>query len=182
MWRESYGTTVLTAATVVLVEGESDALAVGAAARRCGIDLAASSVEVQAMGGASNVGRFVEGLADTVRLVGLCDAGEQAQFAVALAGTGSPWFVCDRDLEDELIRALGLDRVEAIIAAEGELASLRKLQQMPYHRGGDLGDQVRRFLACRSGRKARYAPVLVEALEPGDLPAPLLGLLDRVIA
>ena len=39
---------------------------------------------------------------------------------------------------------------------------------------------LRRFLGSRSGRKARYAALLVEALEPGREPAPLAGVLARV--
>ena len=39
--------------------------------------------------------------------------------------------VCVVDLEDELIRALGVAGVEAVIAREGQLGSLRTLRRGP---------------------------------------------------
>jgi hypothetical protein len=39
---------------------------------------------------------------------------------------------------------------------------------------------LRRFIGVRSGRKARYAALLVEALEPGHVPEPLDAVLPRV--
>lgn len=180
---------------VILVEGLSDCLALEAAARRCGRNFENDRVVVVPMGGATNLGGFVARLGpsgDGIRLAGLCDGGEAAFFGrtlqragvtaradrAAMASTG--FFVCERDLEDELIRALGPRRVEAVIEEEGELGSLRKLQQMPFHRGRGLDDQLRRFMGVRSGRKCRYAPLLVDALDGADLPRPLQELLSYV--
>jgi hypothetical protein len=144
------------------------------------------------MGGITNVARFLAELAtaDGVRLAGLCDAGEERLVARGLerAGLASGpldraglaalgFFVCDRDLEDELLRALGPERVEAVIAREGELASLRNLQQMPFHRNRTTAEHLHRFLGTRSGRKQRYAPLLAGALDADELPAPLRDLL-----
>jgi hypothetical protein len=42
--------------------------------------------------------------------------------------------VCDADLEDQLTRTLGVDRLETILAAQGGLASYRILQQQSAHR------------------------------------------------
>jgi hypothetical protein len=39
---------------------------------------------------------------------------------------------------------------------------------------------LRRFVAVRSGRKARYAALLVEALDPDRVPHPLEAVLARV--
>jgi hypothetical protein len=39
---------------------------------------------------------------------------------------------------------------------------------------------LRRFIGVRSGRKARYAALLVDALDPGRVPEPLAGLLARL--
>ena len=84
------------------------------------------------------------------------------------------FFVCDADLEDELIRALGTARVEQIIAAEGELASLRTLQKQPAQRDRTLEQHLHRFMGVRSTRKYRYARLLVEALNPTRCRARLL--------
>jgi hypothetical protein len=39
---------------------------------------------------------------------------------------------------------------------------------------------MRRFLGTKKGRKIRYGRLLVEALGPGKVPAPLDGLLTSV--
>ena len=95
-----------------------------------------------------------------------------------LAGT---LFVCHRDLEDELIRALGGAAVEAVIDQAGELPSLRTLQQMPAHRDRPHGQQLHRFMGTRSARKYRYAQLLAEALPPEDVPRPLRDLVDSLV-
>ena len=65
------------------------------------------------------------------------------------------FYGCSTDLEDELIRALGTDGVEAVIDAAGEAQSLRLLAGMPAQRGWTRVAVLRRFLGSRSGRKAR---------------------------
>jgi len=160
---------------VILVEGDSDRIAVETLARRCGRDLAAEGVSVVPIGGAQAIGRFVsrhEGAA----LAGLCDAGEEAVFRRAL---GSNVFVCVADLEDELIRALGAARVEEILEAEGDLGAFRTLQKQPEWRGRPVEDQLRRWLGSGARRKLRYASLLVEALELDRVPSPLAGVLEH---
>ena len=90
------------------------------------------------------------------------------------------FFACSADLEDELIRALGVQAVEAVIEAAGEAKSLRLLAGMPAQRGWSRDAVLRRFLGVRSGRKARYAALLVDALEPGRVPDPLAALLAHL--
>jgi hypothetical protein len=90
------------------------------------------------------------------------------------------FFVCDADLEDELIRALGGAAVERVIEEQGELASLRILQSEPAHRARSQVQQLHRFLGTRSGRKIQYARLLVEALTRTDVPPPLEGLLAAI--
>jgi hypothetical protein len=51
---------------------------------------------------------------------------------------------------------------------------------MPAQRGWTRERVLRRFIGARSGRKARYAELLVDALEPGRVPDPLAALLARV--
>jgi hypothetical protein len=164
-------------ATVVLVEGGSDQLAVEALALRSGRDLAAEGVLVRPIGGAGNVATVLAGLPTGTRVLGLCDARE----AVVYRRAGSfEFFVCDADLEDELIRALGVEAVLAIVEAEGELRAFRTLQQQPAQVGRGVDQQLRRFFGTRSGRKHRYAPLLVGALGDASVPAPLRDLLLRL--
>jgi hypothetical protein len=87
------------------------------------------------------------------------------------------FFVCDADLEDELVRALGVPTVERVIAAEGELGSWRTFRDQPAQRGRATAAQLRRFLGTRSGRKARDAPLLVVGAHPDRVPLPLAGVL-----
>ena len=179
--------------TVVLVEGSSDQVALQAIAARRGRELAAEGIAVVPMGGARNIGRFLElfgprGL--NLRLAGLCDAPEEGDFRRGLerAGLGSNlrraemealgFYVCVADLEDELIRCLGAAAVEQVVEAEGELGSFRTFQQQPAWRGRPSQEQLRRFLGTHSGRKLRYARLLVDALDLTSVPRPL----DRVLA
>lgn len=134
------------------------------------------------MGGATNIGHFVRRLGPDLRLAGLYDVGEERVFRRAL-GTDLEslgFFVCDKDLEDELIRALGPDEVERVIAAQGQLGKLRTLQRQPAHRDEAIEVTLRRFMGTTSGRKLQYAKVLVEALALDRVPRPLERLLERV--
>jgi hypothetical protein len=168
---------------VVLLEGASDAAAVDALAARRGRDLAAEGVCVLPMGGAMSVGRFVRLLGPAglgLRLTGLCDDGERRYYARALAAAGAgegDFHVCTADLEDELIRALGVAAVEELIRAEGELRALQTFRSQPAQQGRPAEQQLRRFLGTKKGRKIRYGRVLVEALAPDRVPAPLGALL-----
>jgi hypothetical protein len=186
---------VITLRAVVLVEGNSDRVALHTLAQRLGRDLAAEGVDVVPMGGITNTRAFAShygprGLG--VPLTGLYDAPEEAKLrrGLAAAGVGGPlgpdglarrgFFKCSADLEDELVRALGVEAVEAVIEAAGEARSLRLLAGMPAQRGWSRAAVIRRFLGSRSGRKARYAELLVDALDPGGVPEPLAALLARI--
>jgi hypothetical protein len=178
---------------VVLVEGASDRAALEALAERRGRDLAAEGVAVVSIGGAHAIGRVLAELGPRgrgVRLAGLCDAGEEWDFRRALerAGLGTDltrddmerlgFYVCDADLEDELIRAVGVEGVQAVAAAQGELTAFRTLQKQPAWRGRAEHEQLRRFMGSGGRRKIRYARLLVEAIDPIRIPRPL----DRVLA
>ncbi|MEV5769787.1 TOPRIM nucleotidyl transferase/hydrolase domain-containing protein [Streptomyces antimycoticus] len=89
-------------------------------------------------------------------------------------------FVCAVDLEDELIRALGVTRVEELVRAEGDLRALQTFLRQPAQRGRSSQQQLRRFLGTKKGRKIHYARVLAEALDPARMPAPLDGLLTSL--
>ena len=180
---------------VVLVEGVSDQQAVEALARRQGRDLGAEDVAVVAMGGAQAIRGFVErygprGLG--ARLAGLCDAGEERHYRRALEGSGLGsgltreameslgFFVCDPDLEHELIRAAGVEAVEQVAAGQGELSAFRTLQKQPAWLGRPPEEQLWRFMGSGGRRKIRYARLLVEALELDRVPRPLAGVLGHV--
>ena len=170
---------------VVLVEGMSDQAAVQTLAERSGRDLHAEGVFVVPMGGATNVGHFVDLFGPGgfgVRLAGLCDQGEERDFRRGLdgAGTEAPYFVCVADLEDELIRALGTGRVEDLIEAEGESGPFLTFTRQPAHRDTARDRQLRRFMGTRSGRKIRYGHLLAAALDLSLVPAPLASLLSAV--
>ena len=180
------------ARALVVVEGASDQIAIEALAERRGIDLAEARIRVVPLGGAHSIGRFLEELgppSNGLRLAGFCDAGEAAVFRRALerAGFGSDlsgeemeqlgFYVCVADLEDELIRALGVAAVEEIVRANGDLQRFRKLQQMPAWRSRATDEQLRRFIGAGAHRKIRYARFLVDALDLDCVPRPL----DRVL-
>ncbi len=177
--------------SAVLVEGTSDKAAVEALARKRGRDLAAEHVTVVALGGVTNIGHFLtlfRGFG--LRYAGLCDAGEIRYFERGLerAGLGTDldraglaelgFFVCEPDLEGELIRALGVDRVEAVVDALGDLHDLRVFQNQPFQRARPPEVQLHRFMGTQSGRKAKYAAALAEALD--EAPAPLESLLAHI--
>jgi hypothetical protein len=178
---------------VVLVEGLSDQAALNALAERRRRDLGAEGVRVVPIGGAQALGQFLSRLArieGEVRLAGLCDAGEEHAFRRALerAGLGSDlsregmerlgFYVCDADLEDELVRALGAEAVERVLAAQGELRSFRTYQKQEAHRGRPHEQQLRGFM---TNRKVRYGRLLVEALDLRRVPRPLDAVLDHAL-
>ncbi|PAK24961.1 hypothetical protein CJD44_19455 [Streptomyces sp. alain-838] len=173
----------LSVRTAVLLEGPSDTAAVDALAAHHGRDLAAEGVCVLAMGGAMSVGRFAGLLGPSgldLRLTGLCDERERGYYVRALdRANASPHdlFVCTADLEDELIRALGEERVTELIEEEGDLRPLQTFLRQPAQQGRPARQQLRRFFGTKKGRKIHYGRVLVEALDPAPTPAPLAGLM-----
>ncbi|MEU6237168.1 TOPRIM nucleotidyl transferase/hydrolase domain-containing protein [Kitasatospora sp. NPDC047058] len=172
--------------TAVLLEGPSDLAAVEALAARYGRDLPGEGVCVLPMGGAMNIGRYAGLLGPTglgLGLAGLCDVGERGYYDRGLERAGAPGhgvFVCAADLEDELVRALGVARVEEILRAEGDLPAWQTFGRQPAHQGRPARQQLRRFLGTKKGRKIRYGRLLVEALDPGRVPAPLHDLLAHL--
>jgi len=93
---------------------------------------------------------------------------------------GDATYVCVKDLEDELIRALGPDRVQEVVAAQGDLETFRSFQNQVFWRGRPVEAQLRRWLQASDGRGKRYPPLLIAALEPNELPPPLVGVLEHV--
>ena len=180
---------------VVLVEGVSDRVALEVLARRRGIDLAACGVDVVAMGGITNIGRFLERYGahrPKPRIAGLYDDAEERFVRRGLERAGLVeampeadrsrlealgFFGCSADLEDELIRALGPDAVERLVEAAGQLRSFRTLQNQPAQRARSLHDQLRRLMSGRSGGKERYAALMAGAVALDRVPRPLAQVL-----
>jgi hypothetical protein len=160
---------------VVLVEGVTDRFALEAVGARLGLDL--RGVEIVPIGGAQAIRRVYANY-EGERVAGLCDAGEERYFRRVL---GDATYVCDKDLEDELLRALGTERTLELIAAQGELETFRKFQSQVFWRGKPVERQLRRWLRAADGRSSRYPPLLVEALEPHEIPAPLAAVLAAAI-
>jgi hypothetical protein len=177
---------------VILVEGVSDQRALEALARRRGRVLESEGVSVVPIGGAHAIGHYLERFGPSgldLRLAGLCDAGEERAFARGLerAGLGTDlgraemealgFYVCDSDLEHELVRAVGVDTVLQIIDDQGERGPFTTFQKQPAKRALGLEEQLWRFMW---NRKIRYAPLLVNALDLARVPRPLDGVLAHV--
>ena len=180
----------LASRSVILVEGASDHQALSALARRQRRDLDTEGITIIATAGATNFSRFVELLGPTghdVALAGLCDEGETAEAGAALMAAGlrasAPgdletfgFFVCVKDLEDELIRALGAEAMLDLMKASGDLRRFHSFQNQPAQRHKTIAQQIWRWLG---NHKIRYAPLMVDALALDAVPRPLQRVLDH---
>lgn len=175
--------------TVVLLEGATDAAAVRVAA--ASLHRSLDDVDLVDLGGVTNVGKALDRLQQAAPgpvVLGLCDAGEvhvvrralqRGQLApVDLAERG--FFVCSRDLEDELIRALGVARALTVVESVGLAEKFATLQQQPAWIGQPVQAQLHRFCGVASGRKLLLATAFAEALPASDLPEPLTNLVTRL--
>jgi hypothetical protein len=177
---------------VILVEGISDQRALEALAARRGRDLDAEGVSVVPIGGAHAIGNALERYGPRghdVRLAGLYDVGEEYAFARGLerAGLGTDldraglealgFYACDTDLEDELVRAIGIAAVARIIEREGELGRFETFRKQLAKRDLPFEEQLWGFMW---NRKIRYATLLVEELDLDRVPRPLAGVLAAV--
>lgn len=183
-------------ATVVLVEGDSDRLAVEALAARLGHDLASAGARVVSMHGVTNLHRHLGEIAGRhrpPRVLGLFDAAEigYVRRAVDDAGLGSAgtldelaalgFFACEPDLEGELIRALGVDRMQQLLAEHGEIVRFRGFQHQPAQRLRPTDAQLRRFLGTHAGRKAQFAPLMIDALDEPRIPTAMRRLVETAV-
>jgi hypothetical protein len=181
------------ATAIVLVEGLSDQIALETLAARRGRDLGAEHVVILPVGGAHAISRYLARFRPAgVRLAGLCDVGEEEIFrrGLTVAGLGAPstraemerlgFHVCVADLEEELIRAVGVSRIEALFEAHGDLGPFRSLRSQVAWRGRPVDAQMRRFFGSGARRKLRYARLLVEAVDLDRVPRPLDAVLAGV--
>ena len=188
--------------TVVLVEGVSDRRAVETLARRLGRNLTSEGIAVVAMGGATNIAKFLEYYGPrgrSLRVAGLYDDAEERFFRRGLERAGLlgadaiprprasadglaelGFHRCVADLEDELIRALGVTGTEMLLAEHHDLTAFRTLQQQPAQVGRSTEALLRRFMGTRGGRKIQYATLMVDALPLDDVPMPLRRLVEQL--
>ena len=179
------------ARSVILVEGESDRRALDVVATRLGRSLQADQVLVVAVAGVTNVGRFLGLLPDTAPVSGLYDEAEEdilrdallaSHLAPLLIGSSlelAGFYMCHRDLEDELIRAVGVEGVMSVIDSEGDLNSWRRFSDQPAQRGRPIEARLHRFLGTRSGRKIEYAGLLAGRIDLSNGDSPLVRVLGH---
>lgn len=176
--------------TVVLVEGRSDRLALERLADRLGHDLTVAEVEIVDVGGVtnfrSNLMRFGP-MGENLRLAGLCDAGERQIVLRALESAGvaedlTPdamaslgFFVCEGELEDELLKAVGVSAMLQIIEQNGDLPRFRTMQRQLVYRAASVETQVRYLM---TQKKIAYAPHIIDALDLARVPNVLSAVLD----
>jgi hypothetical protein len=172
----------------VLLEGTSDVAAVRVAAGLAGRDPAA--VTLVDMRGATNARRLLGDLVPAGHSVlGLCDRNEAPYVLRALNHVGYDvrdveslprhgFWVCDRDLEEELIRAVGASRALEVLESTRLSASFATFTRQPAWADRPFPDQLRRFAGAGSGRKELLAGALTAALTFDELPPPLAGLVS----
>ncbi len=178
--------------SVALLEGRSDVAAVTSVARILGVDL--HDVILVNLQGVTNIRRAlvqIHAQSPAVHVVGLCDVGEVRFVHRALEAIGRPvrdvtdlpaygFFVCRRDLEEELIRALGTARTIDVIEGLGLGATLTGLRRQRAWQDRPVEEQLHRFCGVASGRKELLAGELAAALAPDQVPEPLRLLLERI--
>lgn len=177
----------------IFTEGDSDAAALEALAVRLGVDLASLDIGVLAIGGAASY-RFVipDACEQRVSFCGLYDRPELDDLAAGFGYAGieahteedlrlEGFHACHDDLEEELIRALGVAAVEQVIVAEDDGPALEALVRQPAWRDQPRKAALRRFFGSQSGRKERYARLLVDAIPLDSIPTPLSAVIQHAV-
>ena len=146
---------------VILVEGDSDKFALEAVAEKVGRNLDGEGITIVSLEGGGGLGTFLGMLGPrgfSLKLAGLCDQDSQSGWIKKLdeAGVGSVldraamervgFYVCESDLEDELLRALGVDEALEIVQERGDRAAFDFYSQEPRHSDLDTHDQLLGFL------------------------------------
>ncbi|MGD2044216.1 MAG: ATP-dependent endonuclease [Acidimicrobiia bacterium] len=183
---------VAMAQAMILVEGESDRRALEVLAVRLDRDLDAEGVVIVAIAGATNIARFLAILPTSVGLCGLYDEAEGHILRSALEPSepglrmaeeelaARGFFMCRRDLEEELIRSVGVAGVLEVIDRSGDIDSWRLFSDQPAQRDRPITARLRRFLGTKSGRKIEYAGLLAERLDLSrQSDSPLLRVLSH---
>jgi hypothetical protein len=145
-------------------------------------------VRLVPLGGATNARRVLNELVPAgTHVLGLCDRNEAPYVLRALRHVGYDvsdveslpshgFWVCDRDLEDELIRAAGARRALEVLTQVRLASSFATFTRQPAWTDRPFADQLHRFAGAGSGRKELLAAALTASLAPDELPLPLRGL------
>ena len=176
---------------VVLVEGVTDYQAVRLIAITLGRNLDAEGVAVLPLDGGGSLKIYLELLGPAgldVDLAGLCDADYEQDWKAKLTGVGLPastrqdmetagFFVSSRDLEDELIAALGTTNTQVVISNDGAAGDFQQFANGAAQQGEPLAEQLRAFV---QKKKTRWTPQLAAAVTPAAIPPSIAALLAHV--
>ncbi len=182
---EALGRVSATTPAVVLVEGISDQIAVETLANQMGRDLRVQGVVVLPIGGAHGVATVVKRFAGQSELtvLGLCDRNEFSLFERAFDAdpdrSVDDVFVCDPDLEHELIGSVTPAELEAVLADHDDLGRFRKLQAQAAWIDRPFEQQMHRWLRAHARRPARYARIIIDHSGSGSAPAVLSRLVNE---
>lgn len=181
------------ARAVVLVEGISDQIAIDATARRLGRDLAESGVVVVPIGGAHAVAAFAARFDHEGGpvVLGLCDRAEAGLFDRALGSRSEPKvesgatrervvFVCEPDLEAELIAAIDPADLLGLLDTHGDLDAFGTMSRQQVWRKRPFEARIHRWIRSHARRSSLYAGRIIEALDPTHMPGPLVNLVASV--
>ena len=128
-WWKSELVETLTSKTVLFVEGRSDRIIVEAAAMVSGRHLHKMGVHVVELEGSGAFKRLVDMLGENgygIPTFGLCDRDAEREWAKALDITppdlrAAGYYVCNPDLEAEVVSALGVERFIDMVLSEGPM-------------------------------------------------------------
>ena len=173
----------LTANCLAVVEGPSERILVSAVADALGLNLYRSGVHVFDLGGADQFKNAIIAFGSDgfgLRIVGLVDADRQVQWAKVLGVQPGELAdhgirVCDPDLEGEVTRSLGAERVIELLDTSGLFREQTILKRLQANRPLDVSDedlaqylrQDKPKVAAGLGRKINYqdASMLVPIAE-----------------
>jgi predicted ATPase len=176
---------------VVFVEGITDYQAVRAVAAKLGRNLDAEGVAVVALDGAASLATFLQIMGPyglDLPVCGICDVDYEADWCSDLTAVGLTvasrqdlnalgFYVSDRDLEDELLTAIGTTAAQMVFANEGATARFQSYAQQPANQGKTLHDQIRGFV---QSKKVYWTPRLAAAVTPAAVPSSIQDLLNHV--
>ena len=176
---------------VVLVEGYSDRVVLLHLALRCGRNLDGEGVSIVAMDGGSGLGTYLRlyGAAGLkLAVLGLCDEDKEAKWLTELQGAGFAvadrasmknvgFVVCQRDLEEEFVLALGVPATEAVITKEGKDSMLSTFRKQATYSALPPDQQLRHFLHKDN---TQWAVPLVDALDLKNIPVALNAILAKL--
>lgn len=180
------------APALVLLEGPSDVAALEAVLAVREPAVPRTAYRLVDMGGVTNTATHLRtATTASPSVLGLCDAAEAWVVVRALQEQGLAvrgaedlpahgFFVCERDLEEELIRALGVDGCLVLLEGMGLGHRFRSFSRQRAWAERPVEDRLHRFAGVASGRKIRLAGAMAAALRPDRVPPPIAGLVASV--